>query len=485
MPPELEDVVTRLNVLLAAGAAQSGIARAFDAFEAAGPADRTSLLAWTLSAVEGQTATFGNAARRAIAARLDAVEEHGEEEAEFLAEIRRLVSVGHQPNPAGRITVLLAANGANSFGVVRDLLVRVGPHGGDIRLTHREDDSPSLYVGFWNGATAALELVVRRLSRSLPSLADRLAYDRSVTGTLQASVSGASGESLGLGTAIGTISALTGLAISDCDAFTGQLGRDGRLGRVESLRDKVLAAADAGYQRVFVPADCEPLTPPTGVQVVRCLSLDEVVHQVFDPTAFTVALDQLSVNIPKSDGARPWNSVPDSRPRLLLTMVGTSDPIGTYKDREGKSLPSSEEGPILAACRELDPKRVIAFFTTASKVDFQRKAGEVKAFIDAQMPGCAATLRPLAPALDDPTDLEGLWQAMAAELRNLNTQEPNLFDHYNAFVNMTSGTGQMQFVWAVLTMNRQLPATLLQVRESRFVKDGESRIRRVVLPSAH
>ena len=166
-------------------------------------------------------------------------------------------------------------------------------------------------------------------------------------------------------------------------------------------------------------------------------------------------------------------------------MVGTSDPVGTYKDRSGRSLPQSEDGPILTACREIRPSRLVLFYTTAGDNDFTENAERVHAFVSAQIPACVVTARPLAP-VEDPTDLEVLWEAMVSDLSDLQTgEDADLLGRCNAFVSMSSGTGQMQFVWAELTRTHVLPATLLQVRESRRLKEGESRIRRVVLPSAH
>jgi len=468
---------------LQAGAVHTAVAFAVDDLITAAAGVRTGSMARLLSIIEGGSDLLAKPARRRISSSLTDLAPRGDEEREYLDRIRELINAPAAAVAPGQVLVLFKAGAG--FGVARQLATRVTAYGAGIKLLHREDDEPSLYDGFWSGTAAALDWVARQLCRAEPTFAERLVYNRQVSGSIQQANVPVRGESLGLGAAISTISAVVGQSVSDTDAFTGRMDLSGRLLSVGGVAEKVRAARDAGATRIFVPADSLGLVPPDGVEIRPCASLDEVVVHVFHGSALKLAFERLAMAPPVSASARDWRTTPDSRPRLLFSMVGKSDPIGTYKDRNGRSLAQSDDGPLLGACRELRPRRVIAFFTVAGEGnDFSHSAQRAKEFIESQLPDCKVTLWPLAETVDDPTDFEMLWDAMSSAVATVRHENgSDLIIDYNCFVNMTSGTGQMQFLWAILAMHHLLPATLLQVRESRRVKTGESRIRRVVLPS--
>ncbi len=478
--------IETLDQLVDLGGVHTALARALDALSDTAPHTQENLLAWLLSAAEGHAAALDATSRQFFRSRLDTTAIVAGAGEEYAVHLRQLWPVeASSPALPGEAKVILVAGHLPAVGVVRTLSVAVAASGGGVRLLHREDDEPSLYVGFWGGASAALDFAVRHAPDSAPRWLERLIMDRQVTGTMAASARRATGESLGLGAAMATLSALSGCPLAATDAFTGRVDRNGRVHSVGGITEKVAAAADAGCRRVFVPADGLHMTPPAGVEIVPCLVIGDAVVRAFSGDVFREALKHLTVQPTSPPSQRDWRTVPDGRPRALFTMVSGADPVGTYKNQQGASLPSFEDGPILVTCRDLRPARVMLFYTTTpGPNDYRENAERVRQFLMEQADGCEVSLHGFPETLDDPTDYEALWKACVREVRGLRqSADGDLFDRYSCFVNVSSGTPQIQFVWALLTVQGVMPATLLQVRESRRLKPGESRIRRVVLPS--
>jgi hypothetical protein len=218
------------------------------------------------------------------------------------------------------------------------------------------------------------------------------------------------------------------------------------------------------------------------VRLVR--TIGEVVEAVFDQAAIQDGVARLKeVQIPPEARQRHWRVAapvsPEEATRVLLTVVGKSDPIGTLKDRHGKPI-GEQEGPILTLCREVRPHFVYLFYTTGGENNFTDNMAKTKQFLE----GSTGSVTPVPLHAElDPTDLSQLLPVFQAELEKiLKAHSPN--DNTAFFVNASSGTPQMLITWHLLAERRWLPsALLLQIRERRYVKEGESQIRPVVLPA--
>ncbi len=478
---DIEEFRRRLDEALALGNVPTPARRAVEALEAARGPDRLVLLAWLHDAIEKHLERLRSPARAALRRSIEALRLTDDLEETYWTRLCQLL----EPVPAvdpGVVSALFFLTGPSSLahGIVAELVVTAARYGGGIRLVHHDARAGSLYTGFWAGCAAAQRYLIRRLAQPGGSgLIESLIYNRHLLGRLPA-LPEPDGESLGLAAALAALSAVLDLPIAPTVACTGRVEITGRLRAVDGLREKASAAVDAGIETLLVPADGAP-TGSLGLRAIPCETLDDAVEHAFDAEALDRALSRLARDRLVSMPARDWRTAPDDRPRALFTMVGRSDPIGTYKDQKGKSLPESEDGPILSACRELQPSRVFLFYTTAKGNDMSPNAAEVEAFIARQWP-CDVKRMPFGPEVVDPTDIEVVYHALAASVKKLQSDE-DVFGRHACYVNMSSGTGQMQFVWALLTITRQLPATLVQARETRYVQPGEARIRRVELPS--
>jgi hypothetical protein len=382
----------------------------------------------------------------------------------------------------GRVLILfesLTPFVGRSFGVVRALQIAVGPGGSRIALLVEHEEA--LTVGFYTGVRAAQEYVRRRGGEEMGGV-----RFLSIEGQVIGPRVPLCGDSLGLSAAIGTLSSLLGVSAPADTAYTGAVDLSGRVRPVGGIPAKLAAAAARGIQRVFLPvanvADV-PRDLPAGLSIEPVATLDAVAERAFTGQAFTAGVAQLRAAAVLPD-LRPayWiggSEVAAGRPRILLTCVGKSDPFGHGKDQQGRSLDVQGEGAILTIVREYRPAAVHLFHTAAAVAanDFRGKAAEVTALLRELDPTMRVELIPLA--VSDPTDYQQLVPAFEGEcLRIMGEAGPDV-----AFlVNLTSGSSQMEVTWVVLADRGIPPATLLQVRESRFVRTGESRIRAVRLP---
>ena len=299
----------------------------------------------------------------------------------------------------------------------------------------------------------------------------------------------ARGESIGLGAAVATLSAVLGLPVPRDTAFTGRVDVHGALHAVEGIDAKVSAAAEVGVRTLFLPASTgaaparasgrsRPLLRPCG-------RLAEVADAVFSRDEIACGLQRLG----KLTGSRPIlparRRVHDAPPadRVLLSVVGKSDPVGTLKDRSGRPL-GEQDGPVLTVCRELRPRRVVLFYTEAGgddANDFRTAACATKRFIEEEDADCTVDLQPL-DGVADPTDVEILLQVLARCVGEVVSTAGDSF----FYANVTSGTPQMQIAWHLLAVYGILPARsqLLQIREARYAADaGAPRLRPVALPA--
>jgi hypothetical protein len=386
---------------------------------------------------------------------------------------------------AGEVNALLAAPGrylaGEALGAMHSLVVAKDNHGGGAPLKHHAGDDLSLIAGFVAGSDAARHWIISRLTEN-DGLVERLVYGFNFVGDLPSLRMAAVGESLGLAAAVGSVSAVLDVPVPEGLAFTGRIDARGRLYPVSNIEAKLRAAADDAVTDVYLPRGCT-FQNPYGVTVHACSHLGEVVDSIF-PTALVVErLNRIRALRPAVMPIRHWESSPPGAPkaRALITMVGGSDPIGTWKTRDGTSTTTQEDGPILAACRELQPAVVLLFYTTADGNDYSSKAKAVKDTIDELYRESEVTLFPLPEALDDPTDMEALYDAFRKAAEPI---AASVESRCSCFLNLSSGPPQVQVVLALLHMTGIFHGTMIQVRESRrSVKDGQPRIRRVVLPS--
>ena len=268
---------------------------------------------------------------------------------------------------AGEATILLAGARlflGRPFGAVQTLKVAASPWGGDLRLVHRGDDADdaSFFGGFRTGCMAATShLQSLPLGESAVSVSILVGNCR-LHGELPALHVSARGESIGLGAAVATLSAILGVPVPRDTAFTGRVDVHGALHTVEGIDAKVSAAAQIGVRTLFLPGTAgagrggagssRPLLRP-------CARLAEVAAAVFSRDEIASGLKRLgrlTGSGPILPVRRPVRDAP-AADRVLLSVVGKSDPVGTLKDRGGRPL-GEQDGPVLTVCRELRPRRV-------------------------------------------------------------------------------------------------------------------------------
>lgn len=66
------------------------------------------------------------------------------------------------------------------------------------------------------------------------------------------------------------------------DCFVGEIGLTGEIRRVSKIEQRVNEAAKLGFDRIFIPYNNqEGWTPPEGIQVIPCKTLEEVISKTF------------------------------------------------------------------------------------------------------------------------------------------------------------------------------------------------------------
>lgn len=383
---------------------------------------------------------------------------------------------------AGRANILFVGEqpfNGQPFGAVHTLEVNVQPWGGDIRLLN-EAAKDTLYGGFHPGCRAAIDFACSHWDRIFQL------YDYLIVGNFPSLRAPVKGESLGLGAAVAILSRLMDIPIPSSVAFTGRIDIHGNLLRVEGITTKLEAARDKGIKKVYLPDDnSRDITAAirNELQLHPANTLQEVVESLFNRMVIDSGLERLEkISTWRKVSQRSWRVgqpvSPDAK-RVLLTIVGKSDPIGTWKDKQGEPI-SKQEGPILTVCREVRPNVVYFFYTTTGENDLTTNMNGVMDFLQSEDPSQSMKPVPIPlPAVSDPTNLSQLIPAFRAAFCEIVKTHPPESHEY--FVNFSSGTGQMMLTWYLLT-ERLLPAQLLQIREGRYVQEGESRVRSVVIP---
>lgn len=418
---------------------------------------------------------------------LDAHQETGVLKDEKAAVLERLASL-ERASPSetpGRVNILFASEVpflGKTFGVVQPLELSTRAWGGRITLRQQENAAEDLYDSFHVACEAALDFF---LSQGLPMIDGSILMNGySIEGNFPQLRFPAKGGSLGLGAAIAVISRLLNIPVRPAVAFTGRIDLHGNVHAVGQMEEKLQAASEKGLQEVFVPqvgSDHIGSNLSSKLKLRPVSLLQEVVEALFEPSKISQGIASLrEIPIPEESRKRHWRvlqQLPSDCPRVLLTAVGKSDPIGTIKDQHGQGL-KKEDGPILALCREIRPNYVYLFFTTGpGENNYSEKARAVREFLEREDLGCKVVDVPL-DNLKDPTDISKIYASFRSVIEQKVTagHDPERTAFY---INSTSGTGQMQTAWHLLVERRVIPAQLLQVRESRWA-EGESRVRAVV-----
>ena len=481
MPLSIDDFTKQLQVPLQVGNLLIPFRETVGRLLATKPQQKRQLYGALCDALQrrGTSALYVTAVKQVIHSYKDNDKFDGERQA--LA--RLLAGCPQAAHAPGEVTVLLGCTQpflGQPFGVAQTLRVRSRPWGGTIEL-EREGSSgeneDTLYQGFRKGCEAGLEHL---LSRGLDLLSGSILINNyTAQGTLPALHIPGSGHSLGLGAAIATLSGALGVPIPERTAFTGQVEIDGTIRSVGQIDVKVSAAVDVGITHVFLP-NGHGATGDNAVTLHPCGALREAVDGVFTKGQIEAGIQKLRTVAGNITAHRRWREVyTTSSGRMLLSVVGKSDPIGTLKNRHGKPI-TEQDGPILSAFRALRPRHVVLLYT-ALKGDnnLLHNATETRRFLQKEDKYCTVQLVEL-DGVSDPTDVGNLWNVFSQKIGEIvdSAQEDSVI-----CTNVSSGSPQMQIVWHLLAERRILPGELLQVRESRFVEEGTTRVRPVVLPA--
>src|SRR5690625_2616745 len=65
------------------------------------------------------------------------------------------------------------------------------------------------------------------------------------------------------------------------DCFVGEIGLTGEIRRVSQIEQRVNEAAKLGFERIFIPKNnLDGWTPPSNIEVIGCVTLQEVINKV-------------------------------------------------------------------------------------------------------------------------------------------------------------------------------------------------------------
>ena len=142
---------------------------------------------------------------------------------------------------------------------------------------------------------------------------------------------------------------------------------------------------------------------------------------------------------------------------ILLSCIGSNDPFSV--DNDGKEIP----GPLLTLLEEQQFDKIYLFVDTNPR--FNRRAGEFKKTVDAKYPKTKITF--INYDIMDPTDYEFLYEIFSEAVLGITQKESKEPSEY--YIQVSSGTPQMQWVWITLVSNETIKAKLLEVKP-RYIK---------------
>lgn len=374
----------------------------------------------------------------------------------------------------GYVNVLLDARrrvGKYKVGVVRRFMVASEPWGGSVGVSGRVD--PELERAFSLGVRVARECLYRRGLEGLDGAI--LLRSRSYDGQFPGLADSVAGPSIGLAAGIAVLSSLFSHPVDETTAFTGIVEPDGRLQQpVTGLEPKLAAAADMGIHTVWCPEQGQPSVQ--GLSVRRASSVDDVVKEIFPNDVISAGVRRLRDEaLRNSDRRRVWlatDNDSEAASRVLVSAVGGTDPF---------SAKNNEDGNVLAIASAYKLDRAYLFHTTDE--EFSKRAAQVTQELKKRHASMKVIPRPLE-TVDDPTDFGQLFTVLRDDAYRLLDELSSVGADPSKtaiYVNVSSGTPQMQLTMHLLVEREILPDRRLQVRESEKAQGGP-RVLRVILP---
>ncbi|MCX7858316.1 MAG: RNA repair transcriptional activator RtcR family protein [Deltaproteobacteria bacterium] len=272
------------------------------------------------------------------------------------------------------------------------------------------------------------------------------------------------GGSIGLPFAVSIFSSLSNIPVPKEFAFTGKISIDGSIEGVKGLNNKLEIAYTKDIKKVYIPAHNYPeVDVKFSDLVVPVRSLGEVLESVFDKKAIDELVTYLNN---KTDPLTDETSLYTEKGKsVLISTIGRRDPYGTSYDPD--ALPEFTEGPVLTAFRALEPNLVILLPTRDTLINAQKTKEEIERFTSKDI----CTIRKLD--IDDPTDYDKVYIAILAALESVR----HSFEDQKVFISVSSGTPQMHVVFIDLVRTGRVKAKLIQVKEPRFAKSWQDRVK--------
>lgn len=143
-----------------------------------------------------------------------------------------------------------------------------------------------------------------------------------------------------------------------------------------------------------------------------------------------------------------------ARERVLLTFTGFHDPFAA-----AGVAGSEQEGPVLSLLRAREFDRVI-LISTPNTLD---RTAETQREVAARHPEAKVEVRHFS--LEDPTDYFGILASLRSAFREISEVAPGA----TYCIGTASGTPQMHACWVLLAASKEIPATLLHMRNVKFV----------------
>ena len=148
-------------------------------------------------------------------------------------------------------------------------------------------------------------------------------------------------------------------------------------------------------------------------------------------------------------------------PRVLLSFTGFHDP---FSDTSVKG--ERETGPVLTVVSEIGFDQVFLFTTPNTREISEATQSELRE----RHTGIRVEIVELP--LSDPTNYLGILNQLRTHFRRID-RKLNGADYS---ICVSSGTPHMHASWVMLAASGEIPATILQTRALRFVKEGKGQV---------
>lgn len=153
--------------------------------------------------------------------------------------------------------------------------------------------------------------------------------------------------------------------------------------------------------------------------------------------------------------------VGSDRHKTLLTFTGFHDPYSETAV-EGQM----EAGPVLTVASERDFDSVVLFSTPNTAEISQKTAKELRSRDKKR------SVEIVELPLKDPTNYLGILKQLRAQFKKISQKQPDA--DYSICV--SSGTPHMHASWLMLAASGEIPATILQTRALKHVREGQSQV---------